>query len=154
MGINATLPLFEGDARRARRDRARTELEEVLTERRATQQRVEQRIRSVLYETNASFIGIDLSRAAAEAADRNLELVQEKYEAGVVDILILLDAQNQALVADLLAASALFDYLVDFMGTQRAAGRFDYFRSPQERRDFLDRLEAYFSSTGYRVRSP
>ncbi len=154
VGVNATLPLFEGDARRARRSRAQIELEEIITQRQATQQRIEQRIRSSLHQSNASFIGINLSRAAETAARRNLELVLEKYKEGVVDILVLLDAQNSALVADLLAANAIFDYLIDLMGTQRAVGRFDYYRSPQDRQQFLGRLDAYFRSVGYEVRRP
>jgi outer membrane protein TolC len=153
VGLNAILPLFEGDARRARSSRAQNELEEITAQRDVTQQRIEQRIRSNLYQTNASFIGIDLSLAAASAAGRNLDLVLEKYQEGVVDILVLLDAQNSALVADLLAANAIFDYLIDLMGTQRAVGRFDYYRSPQDRQQFLDRLGAYFRSVGYEVRS-
>ena len=154
VGVNATLPLFEGDARRARRSRAQIELEEITTQRQATQQRIEQRIRSSLHQSNASFIGINLSRAAETAARRNLELVLEKYKEGVVDILVLLDAQNSALVADLLAANAIFDYLIDLMGTQRAVGRFDYYRSAQDRQQFLGRLDAYFRSVGYEVRRP
>ena len=153
LGVNATLPLFEGAGRSARRSRAQIELEEITALLDATHQRIEQRIRSNLYQTNASFIGIDLSLAAAAAARRNLELVLEKYQEGVVDILVLLDAQNSALVADLLAANAIFDYLIDLMGTQRAVGRFDYYRSAQDRQQFLGRLDAYFRSVGYEVRS-
>ena len=81
-------------------------------------------------------------------------MVLEKYKEGVVDILVLLDAQNSALVADLLAANAIFDYLIDLMGTQRAVGRFDYYRSAQDRQQFLGRLDAYFRSVGYEVRRP
>ena len=153
VGLSATLPLFEGAGRSARRSRAQIELEEISAQREAMQQRIEQRIRSNLYQTNASFIGIDLSLAAATAARRNLELVLEKYQEGVVDILVLLDAQTSALVADLLAANAIFDYLIDLMGTQRAVGRFDYYRSAQDRQQFLGRLDAYFRSVGYEVRS-
>ena len=80
-------------------------------------------------------------------------MVLEKYQEGVVGILALLDAQNIALSADLVAANAIFDYLVDLMGTQRAVGRFDYYRSAQDRQQFLDRLGTYFRSVGYEVRS-
>ncbi|MEE8325721.1 MAG: TolC family protein [candidate division NC10 bacterium] len=153
VGLNATLPLFQGDARRARSARAQNELEEITVQREATQQRIEQRIRSNLHQSNASFIGINLSRAAANAARRNLELVLEKYREGIIGILALLDAQNIALSADLLAANAIFDYLVDLMGAQRAVGRFDYYRSAQDRQQFLDRLGAHFRNVGYEVRS-
>ena len=151
---SANLPLFQGGGMRARRSRAEIELEEVTLRRDAARQRIEARIRSVLHQTSASFVGIDLTRDAVEAADRNLELVTDRYAAGIVDILRLLDAQTQALVADLAAANTVFDYLTDLMGTQRAVGRFDYYRSPDDRQMFLDELRNFFNASGYALRNP
>ena len=94
--VQATYPLFEGTARYARQARAREELQELTLRRQATSQRVEQRIRSILEATNASFVGIELARSSAQAARQNLDLVSDSYAAGVVDILRLLDAQNFA----------------------------------------------------------
>jgi outer membrane protein TolC len=115
---------------------------------------VEQRIRTILEDTRASFIGIELSRRAAAAAGQNLDLVTDAYAQGVADILRLLDAQNQALVADLVGANAIFDYLIDLMGSQRAVGRFDYYRSPQDRQAFLSRLDEFFRKAGQPLRTP
>ncbi len=151
---SANLPLFQGGAMRARRSRAETELEEVTLQRDAARQRIEQRLRSVLHQTGASFVGIDLTRDAAEAADRNLELVTDRYAEGIVDILRLLDAQTQALVADLAAANAVVNYLIELMGTQRAVGRFDYYRSADDRQTFLNQLQNFFNESGYTVRNP
>ena len=149
VGFSATLPLFQGGALRARRTRAQIELDELDLQRRAARQRIEQRVRSILYNTGASFAGIDLARDAAEAARRNLELVTDSYRQGVVNIITLLDAQNQALVAELVAANAVFDYLVDLMGVQRAVGKFDYFRSAEDRLAFVGQLDAFFRSEGF-----
>ena len=147
MQLNATIPLFEGGGRYSRKRRANQELQELSLTRDATRQRVEQRVRSTLYGANASFIGIELARVAEEeAARQNLELVQDAYAQGVVDILRLLDAQNQALAARLASANAIYDYLFDFMAVQRSVGRFDFFRSPQERQDFLNRLRSFVAS--------
>ncbi len=152
MQIRATYPLFEGTARYVRQARAREELQELTLRRQATGQRVEQRIRSILEATNASFVGIELARSSAAAARQNLDLVSDSYAAGVVDILRLLDAQNFALEADLAAANAIYDYLLDLMAAQRAVGRFDYYRSPQERQDYLNQLSAFFAQAGQPVR--
>ena len=59
-----------------------------------------------------------------------------------------------ALVDDLVAANAIFGYLLDLMGVQRAVGQFDYYRSPQDRQNFLSRLDNYFQSVGFQVRRP
>ncbi len=152
ISVTGSLPVFQGGAQRARLGRAREELRKVMTEREAVKQRIEERTRAVLHRANASFIGIQLARDAADAAWRNLELVKARYAEGIADILTLLDAQNQALAAELRAANAVFDYLIDQTGVQRAVGRFDYYRSAQDRQEFLNRLDGYFRQAGYPVK--
>ena len=154
VGISARLPLFEGGARYARVHRVQLQLEELSLQRDATGQRVEERIRALLEAANASYIGIELSRAQAEAARQNLELVTDSYAAGVVEILVLLDAQNEKLVADLVAANAVYQYLSDLMAVQRAVGRFDFFRTPEERQAYLARLEEFYRDRGVAIRKP
>ncbi len=61
----------------------------------------------------------------------------------------LLDAQTQALVAEEVAASAGFDYLIDFMNVQRAVGQFDFFSAPEEYQAFLERLRLFFERVGF-----
>ncbi len=72
----------------------------------------------------------------------------------MVGILALLDAQNTSLVAELGAANAVFQYLADLMAVQRAVGRFDYFRSPEESQDYLNRLRTFYEQRGVAVRNP
>jgi len=154
VALNATLPIFEGGGRSARREQTQEELQEASLQRDSVRQRIEQRMRSILEQAGASFVSIDLTRASAEAAGRNLELVTDLYAQGVTGILTLLDAQNFALTADLVAANATFEYLIDLMGAQRAVGRFDYYRSAQGRQDFLNRVDQFFREQGFPVRNP
>lgn len=149
LGLNASLPLFTGGARRAERTRAEEALAKLQLDRRAVAERIEQRVRSALHAAGASFAGIELANTAADAARSNLTLVTDAYEQGVLSILDLLDAQNAALVAEQLAANAVYDYLIDLMNVQRALGRFDFFREPAEQQAFLDRLARFFSAAGY-----
>ena len=154
IAATATLPLFQGGERAARLSRANIELNGLGFRKEATRQRVEQRIRSELQNANASFIGISLAQKAAEAAKRNLEVVTDKYREGVVGILTLLDAQNQALLADLTSADTVFNYFIDLMSVQRSVGRFDYYRSIEERQIFLDQMDEFYRSKGAEARRP
>jgi len=154
IGVTGSLPVFLGGAQRARLKLAREELQRTTLERDATRQRIEERLRSAVYQTGASYLGIELAQDAAAAAQRNLELVQERYGEGIAGILVLLDAQNQALLAELAAANAIFDHLVDLMRLQRAIGRFDYYRSVEDREDFLRRMDEFYKEAGYEVREP
>ena len=152
VGIKISLPFFDGGARRADQARAIEELSRLRLERQAAVERIEQRIRSTLHEAGASFAGIKLANDSNDAAHKNLDFVTSAYSRGVVSILELLDAQNAALLADLAAANAVYDYLIDLMKVQRAIGRFDFFLTPDEKQSFFDRLEEFFRQAGYTPR--
>jgi outer membrane protein TolC len=148
VGFALSYPLLTGGARFSVRSQAAEELAGVETERRALAQRVEGRVRVALHTMGAALANIDLSRDAAEAARNNFELTQDSYSRGASSIIDLLDAQNTALIAELQAANAIYDFLIELMKVERAAGRFDFFTTVEDRDAFFDRLDAYFSETG------
>jgi len=143
VGVQASLPLFAGGERSARRSQAEVELARLRTEYAAAANRIEQRVRSSLHDTGASWAAIGLARESADAARRNLELVQDSYGRGVVSITDLLDAQNAAITAEARAANAINDFLLDLMDVERAVGRFGFFVTPAQRQDYFDRLNRY-----------
>jgi outer membrane protein TolC len=154
LSLKASLPIFTSGARRAEVQAAEEEVARLRTDRPATVQRIEQRTRSGLHGAMASFAGIELAGDAAEAARKNLELVTDAYSRGLANIINLLDAQNTALVAELVAANAIYDFLIDLMNVQRAAGRFDFFVNPMEEKAFFERLDSFYEKEGYQVRKP
>jgi outer membrane protein len=151
VGATASLPLFEGFGRVARRERSREELARFRIEREATAERIAARIRSTLYEAGASYANIDLAHEAARAAKRNYELVLDAYREGVGGILDILDAQNDALNSNLNAANAVYVYLINLMSVQRAVGQFDFFVSAAGRREWFKKLDAFFAEHGAAV---
>ncbi len=144
ISVLATFPLLEGGAKRAELKRSTEELARLRLDRMATVERVEERIRATLQVAGASYTSIRLSRDAAVAARKNLEIITDSYSQGAVGILELLDAQNASLVADLQAANAVTDFMIAFMNVQRAQGRFDFFQTPEEREDWFRRLDEFF----------
>jgi len=146
VSINVSLPLFEGGARRARLTGSQLELSQLHTRNDATRERIEQRIRAALHRIGASYPSIQLSKTAATAAKKNLDLVTDAYSRGAISILDLLDAQNAALVAEEAATNAVFDFLTDLMNLQRSAGRFDFFLDTQGLDSWLERLQHFIAS--------
>jgi hypothetical protein len=61
-----------------------------------------------------------------------------------VSIQDLLDAQNSAVRSELNAANAVYDFLLDLVEVQRAAGRLEWFRSEEDRNAWIGRIRAYF----------
>jgi outer membrane protein TolC len=148
LGVQLSLPLFSGGARRADVRRGSETLAALRRTRESTREKIELRIRASLFQIAATSSAIDLSAQAAEAAHRNLELVSDSYEQGVVSILELLDAQNAALISDQVAANAVFDFLIDLMEVQRTAVNFDFFLSAADRAAWFERLERFFADSG------
>ncbi|MCH8957779.1 TolC family protein [candidate division KSB1 bacterium] len=148
IGLNASLPIFEGTGKFAQQAQAHKELESLKLQRRSVVEKVEQRVRSAMHLAGASRAGIKLSKDAAEAAQKNLELVTDAYSRGVTNILDLLDAQNAALTADLAAANAVYDHMLDFMEVERAIGKFSLTDPDSEHEKFLRRLDDYFEKAG------
>ena len=144
MAINLSIPVFKGGERRHTLGQSRIELEQLRIQRRSAAEKVELSIRVALQRVGSSAAAIDLSRAAADAAQKNYALVRDAYAKGVAQAIDLLDAQNAALVADLAAANAVHAFLIELMDFQRAAANMDFFLTAEERNEFFERLEAFF----------
>jgi len=143
VGAQASLTIFDGTSNYARIRRTFREMDQLRTERAIIAQRLEQDVRSSLHEAGFSYANINLTRDAAEASARNLELVTDLYQRGAADIIQLVDAQNQALGAALAAANALYNFLIDALRVQRASGSFALEGTEEERDDFIRRLDAF-----------
>jgi outer membrane protein TolC/ABC-type uncharacterized transport system substrate-binding protein len=146
LALNASLPLFEGGKRIADVAQSRDQLHALKTQRAAIAERIEQRARSAMHTAGASFAGIRLSRDAADAARENLNLVIDAYSAGAVSIIDLIDAQNAALVADEVAANAVFDFLIDMAEVERSVGFSYTLMSTDERTAVFERLRQYMAT--------
>lgn len=154
LGLSASLPLFTGGERKADRLQAEQELESLRLDHESVRDKVEQRIRSAMEIARASRTGIDLSRQAADAAGKNLDLVTDAYARGAVSILELLDAQNAALNAEELATNSIYDFLIDLLEVERAANRIEILGTAETAEAFFKRLEHYFRERGIAPLAP
>ena len=148
IGVQATLPIFQGNALRGRLSQSRHRHRQLVTQRDAVAERVEARMRTSLQRVGGSYPAIELSRDARESALENLELVTDKYSQGAVGVTDLVDAQSAALEASLGAAEAEYRFLIDFMDVMRSAGSFDLLTMPGSSAEWLQGLESYFEDRG------
>ena len=145
VGIFLRLPLLEGGARFAETRRTTQETYQFMRDREATALRVERNVRSTVYEVAASRLAITLLRRAAAAARSNLAVVADNYTLGRVSLVDLIDAQTNTFNADLGAAEAVNDYLLDLMRVERAVGQFMFFVSAEDREAWIQELERFSS---------
>ncbi len=103
---------------------------------------MERQTRTALRRLESSFPAITFNRIQAEAAQRNFELVQEKYSQGLVNVTDLLEAQNEAFVAQQGAAAAVYAFLIDLVNFQRSIAWFEDDRTTEEQEQLRERIEA------------
>jgi outer membrane protein TolC len=146
VGLTVALPLYTGGQRRATTNRNQEQLLALQRDRDELAQQIELRIRTSMFSIAASWNNIELSREAALASQKNLDLVTDSYAKGVISIQDLLDAQSSALTADLRASNAVFNFLLDLVEVQRAAGRLEWFRAEENRDAWVQRIRDYFEA--------
>jgi outer membrane protein TolC len=145
VALNFSFPIFHGTERFAVKRQSSEELDRLQFEYESVAEKLEQLIRSRLYVVGAAFAAIEQTRLASEAANKSLSVVQDSYAQGMVSILNLLDAQNQALVSGELASNAIFDFIIELMTMERALGKFYLQMSDEDIEGLRDRLEAYLN---------
>jgi outer membrane protein TolC/ABC-type uncharacterized transport system substrate-binding protein len=146
VGIGLQLPLFEGAGRFAEVEQASIEIKKLQLEKSSLKNKIEQLVRSALHRSGASYAGMLQARISAGSALKNLDIVINLYSQGLASITELVDAQNAALIAELLATSAQFNFLIDLMNVQRAIGEFIYTYSVDDQDEFIQRLNDYYEN--------
>lgn len=152
IGVELSIPLFEGGARSARQTQSRLAVRQGQTTLRDTRNSIEQEIRSQAEATHASYQSIALSKQSEDAAQRNFDLLSDTYNQGQLAITNLLDAQETLLDAREASMNATYSFLIDLMNLQRAAGAFDFFLSQEQRLDLASRIEAHVTQSLKQVR--
>ncbi len=146
VGIQATLPLFAGGARKSEVSRASNTLMQNHYQKASIREQVEARVRSALQKAFGSYPAIRLSNDAAEAAVENLSLVIDSYSKGVVSITDLIDAQDAALASNLSAVEAEYTFMIDWIEIQRSVANFDLLLTAEGFENWYQELDQYYKT--------
>jgi outer membrane protein TolC len=140
-------PLFEGGDRFAELTKTNSEYRRVQYSKFLKMQQIELDLRLALYNMYFAYPSIRLTNVAMAAADRNYEIMQKKYSAGVASITDLTQAQNLKFQYEGNAAVAIYDFIEFLAAFDRALAKY-YFLAPEsERKAWFERLEQYVSSS-------
>lgn len=92
--ITASIPLFAGGARKKEQEKTEVGLYQLQDQRNDVKNLLELQVRANVELVNASYNNIRLTKSAAEAARKNIVIVQDLYKSGQVNVITLVDAQN------------------------------------------------------------
>jgi outer membrane protein TolC len=143
VGLFLAIPLSRGGSGVADMRRSAILVERLTAEFDRVAQTIDTGVRTELYSAAAAMATVGLTRKAAVAAANNLILVTDLYRRGKVDIITLVDAQTQSLIADLAAANAVYDYVLALLFVNREAGHFRNLDTPEAQQDFSRRLNEF-----------
>ena len=148
VGLYLAIPLSRGGAGIANiRESARL-VERLSAELARVEQNIDSGVRTELYNAGAAMASVTLTRKAADAAADNLVLVTDLYRRGKVDIIRLVDAQTQNLVAGLAAMNAVYDYLIALLFVNREISHFRNLDTEQAQQEFSRRLNEFVMTAG------
>ncbi|MEM9227738.1 MAG: TolC family protein, partial [Verrucomicrobiota bacterium] len=143
VGVEAELPIFEGGARVFDVIRQRSVVRSLQYNRDLTRQLVQQRILNALYALAASNANIRFSAIAADRANRNLEIVTEKYRQGTVNNIDLIDAQNEAFTQRQNEVLAIYGFLEDLIDYMRSINYYEFYSDPAQRDSWIQQAEGF-----------
>lgn len=143
VGIRVRLPILEGGRKKAEAQRASMEQTKIMWQKEELLSTLEQGIRSNVQLLKASYRDLDLSENAAKSAANNFEVVQDAYSQGMTNVAQLIDAQNVMIQTRLRAENAYYQYILDYIHTERLQGRFTFLEDETGKFEYINSLSSY-----------
>ncbi|MBL7471439.1 TolC family protein [Robertkochia sediminum] len=142
-GVNVSLPIFQQNRFSIERQTSEIQKDQLEIQRSGLVQNNETNIRAVVYNLINQVSNIRLSEISAETAREVLQLTQESYTQGAVNIVQLIDAQNNLLRAQLAQSNATYNYLLNAIQLERLIGYSFLLHTPEENIEFEQRFIEY-----------
>ncbi|NOR87416.1 MAG: TolC family protein [Bacteroidales bacterium] len=143
LGLSLKIPIFQGGKSAAQAKKTIIELNKLDFQKESLLNQLETGIRSNVQKLRTSYLELELSKNAANAANENFKMVQDAYFQGAVNIIQLIDAQNVMTRTKHMANIAYYQYVLDYLIIERYQGKFIFLNSEEEREDYAKRLQNY-----------
>ncbi|MEM6376613.1 MAG: TolC family protein, partial [Bacteroidota bacterium] len=135
-----SIPILAGGSRKFQKEQTQVGLYQLQDQQKEVKNLLELQVRANLEQVNASYNNIRLTKSAAEAAEKNIGIVQDLYKSGQVNVITLVDAQNAFLGSQINAVNAAYEFMIDFFSLQRSVGDYNYLATEDQKSAFLQRF--------------
>jgi outer membrane protein TolC len=143
VGVSLSIPVFQGGRASAEAKKSRIELDKLNYQKEDLLNILEAGIRTNVQKLRTSYLELELSKNAAEAAESNFIMVQKAYNQGAVSITDLIDAQNVMNRTKLMANISYYQYILDYLIVERYQGKYNFLSTDEEREDYINRLQNF-----------
>jgi outer membrane protein TolC/ABC-type uncharacterized transport system substrate-binding protein len=151
VNLRLSYPLFDQGRRPLDSLKQRNELHRLEFFRDLRKQEVERGLRQAAYDMYTSLPSIKLRREAMASASENYEIVEKKYNEGIVNITELIDAQTNKFNRQAAAVTAIYVFLNDLSNFDRQLATYYMLATEQERGEWLQKLRQYLEQKGVAV---
>lgn len=142
-GLSLKIPIFQGGKANAEAKKSLIELDKITYQKEELLNTLEVGIRSSVQKLRTSYLELELSENAANAAEENFKMVQDAYFQGAADLIKLIDAQNVMIRTKHMANISYYQYVLDNLIVQRYQGHFTFLDNKEDRDDYILRLKQY-----------
>ncbi|PIE77390.1 MAG: hypothetical protein CSA15_12990 [Candidatus Delongbacteria bacterium] len=140
IGLNVTIPLFDKNSNNINRETALIQKDQLEINRKNYKKSISLNIRHSILSLIDEISNIELSKVSEEAAKKALELTQNAYSEGAVNIVQLIDAQNNYMKTQEAKTNASYNYLIQMVQLERYLGNYFLLDSEDEIADFEKRF--------------
>lgn len=145
LGLRVSIPIFEGGRKRNEMQRATIEQDKIAWQKDDLLNKLETGIRSNVQFLQASWREMELSENAAQAAEKNFYTIQDAYAQGMVNVAQLTDAQSVMIRTRQMALGSRYQYILDYIKTERLQGKFFFLEDESEKAQYTHRLVNYLT---------
>ena len=137
IALNASLPIFQGQLRNKKIQKDEILIDQLQLSKSDLELTFASNIRISLENLANSFNEIQFSQQAETSSNQYLKIVQDLYREGVSNIVTLLDAQNNALSAQLGVVSSRYQFIIDALTIERLTNNIYLLTDEEERQQFI-----------------
>lgn len=145
LGLRVSIPIFEGGRKRNEMQRATIEQNKIAWQKENLLNKLETGIRSNVQFLLASYREMELSENAVRAAEENFHTIQDAYAQGMANVAQLTDAQSVMIRTWQMALSSRYQYVLDYIKTERLQGNYSFLEDESEKEQYTNRLLHYFT---------
>ena len=145
LGLRVSIPIFEGGRKRNEMQRFTIEQHKVDWQKEDLLNKLETGIRTNVQFLQASYRELELSENAAHAVEENFHAVQDAYAQGMANVTQLTDAQSVMIRTRQMALGSRYQYVLDYIKTERLQGKFYFLEEEAEKEMYTIRLLNYLT---------
>ncbi len=140
IAVNVSIPLFDGNRRNINRKKARLQREQLELSTKNAKTGISLNIHNIVLDLINEISNIELSKVSEASAKEAMELTQNAYSNGAVNIVQLIDAQNNYIATQEAKANATYNYLIKMLQLERYMGNYFLLDTKEDIQAFSQRF--------------